>query len=342
MNILIVKLSSLGDIVHTLPSLKALRDRFPDAHITWVAGEAASGILRNNPSLDEILITRGKMWKRNLFSQNSMSDLLGFIKRLRSRRYDIVLDFQGLLKSALIVSLAKGKRKVGYDRAREFAHIFYSEKAPLETMEMHAVDRYLNLTKYLGCDINNPDFFIPVTDDDNGEVEKLLKAKGISLAGKKFVGINPTGRWASKRWPAEKFRELAGRLAGLNNIVIAFIGGAEEKETVDAACPAGHRNVVNLAGATSLGQLSALLKKMDILITNDTGPMHIAAALGTKVVAVFGPTNPVRTGPYGKDHTVLQADLDCSPCYRKECSSMACMEMIKVDDLFKVVENDFT
>ena len=340
MNILIVKLSSLGDIVHTLPSLIALRKRFPHAHITWVAGESASDILMNNPHLDELLITRGRRWRSRPFSQNNLSDLSGFVKRLRSRRYDITIDFQGLLKSALVVALAKGKRKIGYGGAREFAHIFYSEKVDLETMELHAVDRYLNLIKHLGCNTDNPEFCIPVTDDDNNEVEQILASNGILIKGKKIVGVNPTGRWISKRWPQGKYLELARRIAAVENVVVVFIGGADEKDIVDAACPTEYKNVINLAGRTSLGRLSAILKRMDVLITNDTGPMHIAAALGTRVIAIFGPTNPVRTGPYGTDNTVIQAGMDCVPCYRKECAAMICMDAIDVDTVFRAVIND--
>ena len=164
-NILIVKLSAIGDVIHTLPSLAALRRLYPEAHITWVVEEAAADLILGHPQLDEVLVSRRKSWVKDFSSGKvavTLRDVRSFIRRLRCRRYDLVIDFHGLLKSAVVVFLSGGKRKLGYDSWQEMSGLFLNEKIP-EDMSKHAVDRYLDFLRYLGADVGKTEFVLPLT-----------------------------------------------------------------------------------------------------------------------------------------------------------------------------------
>ncbi|MEN6423608.1 MAG: glycosyltransferase family 9 protein, partial [Smithella sp.] len=163
MNILIVKLSAIGDVIHTLPSLAALRGLYPDAHITWVVEEAAAGLVRNHPYLDEVLVSRRKKWSADVRRgriRQTFGEINSFIRTLRQRRYDLVIDFHGLFKSSVIVFLSRGKRKLGYDSWQELSGLFLNEKIP-EDMHKHAVDRYLDFPRYLGAGKDQAQFILP-------------------------------------------------------------------------------------------------------------------------------------------------------------------------------------
>ena len=175
MNILIVKLSAIGDVIHTLPSLAALRRLYPDAHITWVVEEAAAELVKNHPYLDAVLISRRKSWSKDIQKGKILKplfDMSSLIKELRQRRYDLVIDFHGLFKSSIIVLLSLGKRKLGYDSLQELSGLFLNEKIP-EDMNKHAVDRYLDFPRYLGAKIDNVEFILPPNNDAEVKVRSL-------------------------------------------------------------------------------------------------------------------------------------------------------------------------
>ena len=336
MNILIVKLSAIGDVIHTLPSLAALRELYPEAHITWVVEEAAAGLVNNHPLLNAVLISRRKSWIKYLrkgeFSR-PLREMRAFLRELRKRPYDLVIDFHGLLKSALIVLLSGGKRKLGYDSMQELSGLFYNEKIP-EDMNKHAVDRYLDFPRHLGAKIAKAQFILPSDNAAQARIQSLLEK--YHLENKKFIAVNPVAYWETKLWDDEKFARLADLIKAKLDIEVVFTGS--EKESIEKITARMQDKAVNLAGETTLPQLAYLYQKALLLVTTDSGPMHLAAAVGTPVVALFGPTNPQRTGPYGEGHTVIRADLPCSPCLRKECPNTKCMQDILPEHVMAVIE----
>ena len=336
MNILIVKLSAIGDVVHTLTSLTALRKRYPDAHITWVVEEAASDLIMDHPHLDRVIISHRKSWIGDLQYGRigkALKEIRSFVRLLRARPYDLVIDFHGLFKSAVIVLLSGGKRKLGYDSLQELSRFFYNEKIP-EDMEKHAVDRYLDFARHLGARVDTPEFIIPIHQENESRVRALLMASGIG-PNDPFVAVSPQALWETKLWSDQKFAQLSERIIQELNMPVVFTGG--EKNATEGIQSFMTLPFVDLAGRTTLRDLACLFREASLLVTTDSGPMHLAAAMGTPVVALFGPTDPSRTGPYGKNHEVIRMELPCSPCFLKTCETRQCMQGITVEDVFQAV-----
>lgn len=337
MNILIVKTSAIGDVIHTLPALHCLRRHYPDARITWLVEEAATEVVVGHPALDRVLVSGRKGWLREWRAGRrfvATRKAWRFLQELRDTRYDLLFDFQGLLKSGIWVALARAKRKVGFGRGMEHAemsYLFLNERIPAVSMEMHAVDRELHLLRAIGIKCQEVRFDLPVSASDRAAAAALLQEHGIAV-NRPFVAINPMTTWPTKHWLPEKFTELADRLLDAGTQVV-FTGGPGDAPGVAAICGRMRGKAANLAGRTTLKILAALYGQANVVVSTDTGPMHVAAAMGTPVVALFGPTAPWRTGPYGGDHQIVRLGLDCSPCLKKECryTTTACMNEIAVD-----------
>ena len=337
MNILIVKLSAIGDVIHTLPSLAALRKLYPEASITWAIEDAPSDLISDHPYLDRIIVSHRKQWIRDLKKgriTRPIREIRNFINDLRKQPYDLVIDFHGLIKSAVLVLLSSGKRKLGYDSMQELSGLFLNEKIS-EDMNKHAVDRYLDFLRYLGTDIKDPEFLIPVSEENINRVDELLQRNDIDKKGR-FVAVSPVALWDTKLWADEKFAGLCDCIAEELKVSVVLTGTERGKlEKIQSLMRAPS---VNLGGKTTLRDLAYLYQRSALLVTTDSGPMHLAAAVGTPVVALFGPTDPSRTGPYGKRHTVIRKGLSCSPCFLKKCDSMRCMSEITVDEVFQAVK----
>jgi 3-deoxy-D-manno-octulosonic-acid transferase/heptosyltransferase-1 len=340
MNILIVKLSAIGDVIHTLPSLAALRRCYPQAHISWVVEEAAADLLLDHPMLDRVLVSRRKSWVRDLREGRDRTAVLheigGFLRTLRDRPYEIVIDFHGLLKSAILVYLSRGRRKLGYDSLQEGSGLILNEKIP-EDMGKHAVERYLDFPRHLGCDTSRPEFPIALQDAHFKRVRELLAAKTVDTT-RGFVAVSPVAYWETKLWDETKFAAVCDRIVRELGLPVVFTGESPEGP-ISRIRSLMQAPSASAAGETSLRELAALYKKAAVLLTTDSGPMHLAAAVGTPVVALFGPTSPERTGPYGEGHVVIRKNMDCSPCFRKACDTLECMKAISVEDVFEAVRD---
>ena len=338
MNILIVKLSAIGDVIHTLPSLAALRRCYPQAHISWAVEEAAADLLADHPMLDRVLVSRRKRWMRDLREGRSRSAVLReireFLGTLRDRPYDLVIDFHGLFKSAVLVFLSGGRRRLGFDSLQEGSGLVLTEKIP-EDMGKHAVDRYLDFPRHLGCATPRPEFPIALQEAHFRRVSELLAAKKIDT-GRGFVAVSPVAYWETKLWDEAKFAAVCDRIVGELGLPVVFTGEspAGPIARIRALMQAPSASA---AGETTLRELAALYREASVLLTTDSGPMHLAAAVGTPVVALFGPTSPERTGPYGEGHIVIRRGMDCSPCFRKACETLQCMKSITVDEVFEAV-----
>jgi len=339
MNILIVKLSAIGDVVHTLPSLAAIRVLYPDAHITWVIEEASSDIIQNHPHLDRILVSRRKYWVDNLKKFRNISktitEIRSLISDLRDRHYDLVIDFHGLLKSSVFVFLSGGKMKLGYDSMQEMSGLFLNDKI-FQDMSKHAVDRYMDFPRHLGAEVEQPEFSISIEEDNKTRVRRLLRANNIDNTDS-FVAINAIAFWKTKLWDDDKFARLCDRIVEELHYTVVFTGSASDG-SIERIRSKMTQPSVNLEGRTSLRDLAYLYTLSVLLVTTDSGPMHIAAAVKTPTVALFGPTDPARTGPYGENHIVIRKKLSCSPCFLKRCNTNQCMQEISTDEVFEAIK----
>jgi len=338
-NILIVKTSAIGDVIHTLPALAWLGRHFPAARIDWLVEEAAADVIRDHPALDRVLVSKRKRWLADLQGparRQAFTEIVSFIKNLRSRQYDLLIDFQGLLKSSIWVLLARARRQVGFGRGMEhseMSYLFLNERLPAVSMDLHAVDRERKLLTAIGIPCDQVGFDLPITDRHRQAVDILLQEHGIRR-DERLVAINPMTTWPTKHWQSDKFARLADRLLH-NGVRVVFTGGPNDRPAVRQICAMMRHKAVNLAGSTTLLELAALYDRAAMLITTDTGPMHVGAAVGTRLIALFGPTAPWRTGPYGEGHTVIRHALSCSPCLKKQCphKTDACMAAISVDQV---------
>jgi heptosyltransferase I len=336
-NILIVKLSAIGDVIHTLPSVACLRRRYPDAHITWIIEEAAADLIQNHPHVDRVIVSSRKRWLREIRQGNirkPFREAKALVDVLQDRTYDLVIDFHGLLKSAVFVFLSRGRRKLGYDSMQELSGLFLNEKIP-EDMNKHAVDRYLDFLRYLGVEDPTPEFVIPYDEENKQKIDRLLDTNGIDRQ-RPLVAVSPVALWDTKLWQEEKFAELADRIVGELKCQVVLTG--HDGTALERIGSLMKRPPANLGGMTTLRDLACLYQRASVLVTTDSGPMHLAAAVQTPVVALFGPTDPGRTGPYGTGHKVLTAPLSCRPCFKKTCDTQACMREISVADVFDAVQ----
>ncbi len=315
--ILLIKPSSLGDIVHAMPVVAAFKQRWPSAHLTWLVKRQWAEIVQRIDGVDRV-------WPVD----PTLASWVGQALKLRAQRFDLVVDLQGLLRSALAARMTGCAQRVGFANGREGSPWFYSQRVPVLTAEMHAVDRYLSVAKALGAPAGvEPQFRFRLPSQDVTTLRDLFRRKDIDMDAP-WVAMNVSARWPTKRWPAASFAAVATQLAARGIGPLVVIGGPDEREASGlvrslTTCP-----VVDLAGETPIGLLPALLSKACALITNDSGPMHVAAAVGTPVVSLFGPTSAVRTGPYGAGHTVLTHDLSCRPCFSRACRHAIPMECL--------------
>ncbi|MBI3991301.1 MAG: glycosyltransferase family 9 protein [Candidatus Omnitrophica bacterium] len=310
--ILILKFSSFGDIIHTIPALSSLRKGYPDSEIVWMVDERWRALLEGNPDLNSIMPVHKKKLISSLFAGQ------GAVNIMRSLNPDICVDFQGLFYTGFLSRLSGAKKRVGFASAREFSPFFYTDRARIPFEGIHAVQRYLKLAVYAGGAETPAEFKIQAGEDDRRYIQPFLKE---SLR----IAIHPSARWNTKRWQLEKFAKVADYLAGKYNVQIIIIGAGEDVEYNSRVKSFMRSEFLDLTGKTNLKQLTALFEKIDLLITNDSGPMHLAAALGRPVLAIFGPTDPVRTGPYGQSQNVIRQVLTCSPCLKKKCNHLKCM-----------------
>jgi heptosyltransferase-1 len=324
--ILIIKPSAIGDIVHTLPVLNLLRKRYRNAKLSWLVTPACAALVENHPQVDEVIQFNRKRYGHAWRSPTASAAFFAFIRSLRDRQFDWSLDFQGLFRSGWM-SWASGARvRVGFDDAREGATMFYTHPVPSGGWwHQHATGRYLHFASALGCQTQPLEYHFAVSEADRQAVAKMLPEK--------YAVLIPGANWLSKRWPAENFAELATRMMQRFGLEAVTIGGPDDRE-------AGERigAAYNLIGRTTLPQTIAVLEKAALVIGNDSGPMHIAAALDRPLVALYGPTNAILTGPYRRLDSVVRVDIPCSPCYSRSCSHQSCLRFLEVEPVMREAE----
>lgn len=325
-------MSSLGDIIHTIPFVNILHNKLSDkAQIDWVVNNEYLSLIKNNGIIRNAIGFDRKQWLSPIGFIKTFKEIKNFSNMLKSERYDLVLDLQGLLKSALVATIAAGKKTIGFSDAREGATIFYDIKINAPS-DIHALEKNLFFLDYfnLKWQIDEIDFPIYVSDDDASYINKQLET--FNIADKKFAVFCPFSRWQTKMWDENNFHMLENLLVA-NGINIIWTGSKNEKLTKDVS--------YNLIGKLSLNQLYYLFKKCLFVVTCDSGAMHLASAAGSNVFTIFGPTSPKKTGPYnvkGSSVIIRKDGLSCSPCFKRHCDiGNVCLD-ISANEVFKKIK----
>jgi len=365
--ILLIKPSSLGDVVDALPVAAGLRERYPKAHVAWLAKPEYAGLVACSPDVDEVVDLPGDggllgRWR----------GLRGAVRAVRRGAFDLAVDLQGLFRSGWIGWAGRVPVRVGLASSREGARFFYTHTVSVPTMEMHAVERYWLAARALGCAAVPRAARLTLPEAARQRIDVLLgdvaqpssaagtqapaPAPGTARPGKTgrgtrrppspqgeawgegrgrgpLVALLPGARWRTKCWPAERFGPVADALVERTGARVVVAGGENDRDAAQAIGDNARGDVLDLVGRTDLVELAVLLSRAALVVCVDSGPMHLAAALGRPVVAIFGPTNPVRTGPYGRGHTIVTAGLDCQPCYRRHCRHVRCLEAVTAEEV---------
>ena len=330
--ILFVRLSSLGDLILTLPTLKAIKDRYPDAHISWLVQEALQDILRGNPYLDEIIpvdllsvtdkYATPRTWLRG--GARFFSNLRKAMHVFRERRFDVVLEFQALFKSGIFAYLNRGAERYGFKNARELSHLFLNHPLFVRDKSRHAVENYLQFARYFGCPTEAVGFPISIPPEDEGYIDGVLSQAGIKR-GDLTVFVSATARWQSKFWEQRAFARLGDEIVRRYGAKLIFSGLPSERGYLEGITAQMREDALIMAGRTTIKQFLALLKRSHLYVGVDSGAMHAAAAFGVPVVALFGPSNPRWIGPYGQEEGIVQVKLSCAPCNKRDCPDKSCM-----------------
>ena len=324
MKILILKPSSLGDVVHALPVLRMLKRHRPESEIFWWINEDLAPLLEDDPDLSGRFVFNRRNWN---LGNGGIRALRG-IQAMRREQFDVALDLQGLSRSAVVAWLSGAETVIGLEHTREGAGMAYDVTAARVPWETLATERYLSVLPLLGVPVRWDFEWLPVRKKVAARVREQAQAKP-----GRWVMLLPGARWDNKRWPVELYAQtvklLAARDSGLS---FAVLGARSDSPLAESIVRTAPERCLNLTGRTSLPEMIEWLRLADAVIANDTGPLHIAAALGRPLVPIYGPTNPRRTGPHGQVNDVLQArDLECVPCMKDSCSHrepLACLRAI--------------
>ncbi len=305
-NILIIKPSALGDIVMALPALSALRRNFPDAKISWLVRPEFAGLLEGHPHLDSIIEFDRRYLGRAWCKPAAMGSLFSLVRRLRRSKFDAVIDLQGLFRTASLGWLTGSKKRFGMADAREFAPIFYNHKIPPGPDRVHVVDYYLKIVRAVGASDTAAEFILPQSSRADESVEKLLAANNIKANN--YAVLIPGSAHDYKCWPAENFAAIADRMAADFGFDIVAVGTAGEKVIIENLKSAADFPVAEFAGRTSISELISLLRSARAVVTNDTGPGHIAGVLDVPLAMIYGRSNPIRIYPYKTKDSVVAVE----------------------------------
>ena len=321
MKVLILKPSSMGDVIQALPVLRLLKRNFPDGAIYWWIDSGLAPLLEGDPDLAGIIPFERRRWAR----PGNWAKLWRDLRWARARNFDWVIDLQGLARSAIFGWLVNGQLTVGLDEPREGARGFYDLAVRRVSFHTHAVDWYLAVLERLGVPVDWNFEWLP----PRPEVAAGLRAKW-PVDSARWIILQPGARWANKRWPVESFAEVVRRFpSGSSRLRFAILGGPEDQGLGQAIAAAAPAACLDLTGQATLPEMIEWIRLSELMVTNDTGPMHAAAALGKPVVAMFGPTDPHRTGPYGQLHNVVQHPVPCQPCLSSHCHYARPMDCLR-------------
>ena len=325
--ILIVHQNWLGDALFSTPALRALKKKFPNSRISCLVPERCRPALRRNPHADEIIVTNDKIKLYSIF------EVIRTVRELRKRRFDAAFFFHRSKSKALLALLAGIPRRIGY--AAPFRKSFLTAACPEPREESHRVDFFLRLLEASGIPSDGRQLDFNPDPAATEELTALFKRHSVG-SGEGYAVLHAGGNWDLKRWPAGYFAAWAKLFLKEYPYKIILCGTASEKTLTEQILKeTASDRVVSFCGETSLDALALLLKNAKMLLTNDSGPMHLAASQGTKISALFGPTSPGLTGPVADNAVVLRKDVGCKiPCYFRSCHYRVCMELLSPEEVF--------
>ncbi len=337
--ILIVKLSSLGDIAHALPVLCALRKHFPKAHIAWAVESKFSDFLETHPDLDEIIEVQTQKWRRR-WTPASLKEAWQLIQTIRRNRYDLVIDLQGLIKSSFITGFSGSPKRLGFQRrdCREQLSAWATNmKAPGTRHIPHIIDKNLVVLKPLGLPAEEPRFKLETCKEARQYIEEQL-ASVLPQESARPVALHAGVGYPTKAWPLERFAELADHIHREFDAPVLLTWGPQDRDRAEAIGRLMKEPFTLAPETASLQHALALYQNLRLFISGDTGPLHLCAALTVPTVSIYGPTDPARNGPYGLIHEVVVKPQDCSFCFKRTCPTQTeCMQAVEVDNVLKTV-----
>ncbi|MDR2100422.1 MAG: lipopolysaccharide heptosyltransferase II [Campylobacteraceae bacterium] len=326
-NILIIKMSSLGDVLHTLPFAAALRSRFTKAKITWLVHPQFADFIPQKPIIDEVVLFDKEAFKKlSLFKK--VKHFFNMRRTLHDKKFDLVIDMQGLFKSAILAAISGCKTRIGYCEMREFS-FFVSKPICGENKNAHVIERYLDVARFLGADVKTIVFPIPDLLEAQISLKEKLKIEG------RYVVFAVGARWQTKEWLTEHFAKLA-QMMTQEGFFVVLAGGAAEKGKGEAIRTQNEK-IIDLTGKTTLKELAVLIKNCTFFVSADTGPLHIATAFKKPLAALYGPTLSDRTGPYANENaSVIVSPVSCTGCLKKSCGDWRCMREITPQMVYKI------
>jgi heptosyltransferase-1 len=334
LKILILKPSSLGDVVQALPVLRLLKSHLPASEIYWWIDTNLAPLLEGDPDLAGVVLFDRRQWA----APRHWKEIWRSVRWMREQAFDWVIDLQSLTRSGVFAWLANGELTVGLDEVREVGRGFYDLIVRRTSFCTHAVDWYLGVLPLLGVPCHWNFSWLPARP----EMAAAVRAKW-PVAGARWIVLQPGARWLNKRWPAESFAELARQLAAADaDFRFAILGGEDEQPLGEIISRGAESRCLDLTGRISLPEMVEWIRLAELMVSNDTGPLHVAAALGTPVVALFGPTEPCRNGPYRQLDHVLQLELPCVPCRKPYCTyvkPLECLCAIPPAAVFQAAQN---
>jgi len=336
--ILIIKPSAFGDVIHALALLNSLKSAYPGLSIFWLVNKEYADLLANNPLIERLYIFDRKRWGRKRNLPATMREIGSLLNSVRRERFDLIIDLQCLLRSGLITRFSGAGYRIGLSDAREGSGFCYNYKVEVTDKKRHAVDRYLKVAQFFGIDTKKQKVAFPLiwSKDEDSTIRSIIPS-----SGKIRIAINAHARWESKCWSQARFARVADKLIHDYHADVVFTGGPGDVAAVENIAMMMRETPILAAGKTSALELAALLAAMDLVITNDSGPMHLSVAVNVPVIALFGPTDPLKTGPYGNGNIVIHKTDGrlCAPCMRKEClKPQHCMDAICVEDVLEAVD----
>jgi len=342
--ILILRLSAVGDVLRTLPAVKALREHFHSSHIAWVVEEPSKTLLESQPEIDQVILFPRKRWTEGMKSVGKVWktfwEMGQFIRSLRREKFDIVLDFHGILKSGILSFLSGSPKRIGYDRksSREGNVLFSNVKVALPKAKISRYQRNFALLKGLGLEVKHFNSKLQIPQKDKKYVASFFNGLNTPLHRPTIAihaGTNPKALF--KRWMPDRYAQLADRLTREFGATVIFTWGPGELESVEAIRREMKEQSIIGPETESLTQLGELFRNCDLYVGGDTGPTHIASLVGTPVLVIYGPTDPVFHEPLGR-HQKVRKEVGCNPCRDRSCKDLKCLKIITVDDVIKATK----
>jgi len=339
--ILLIKLTSLGDVIHALPVASRLKTSFPRIKLFWVVEDRCAPILEAHPLLEGVVVYPRKKIQA-LLARKAWGEAwreLGRLRRvLRDLRIDWSIDLQGLAKSGLMALLAGAPQRLGCSGLKEFSY-WISRPVP-EGEGLHAVDRNLKVAEFLGCPPGPPDFRIGLRSEERAWADDFLRTQGLR-EGEKIIGLQVGASLPQKCWPLNQWGSLLERLSRWEDVQVVLLGDAQDRQRFQGQVPIPGRGIIDGLGRLSLRHLAAVMERCRLVVGADTGPLHLAVALGVPVVGLYGPDDPRFTGPYGKGNRILYKKLQCSPCYNNPtCQGrFDCLQAIEATEVFEAIRD---